>query len=366
METLDDLRARHGSIFQRRPGVFYVSEPAEAKAVLANTGSRYREHSDFFQTSKGILGPRSAQQEIGRAARNLLRDHWIARSDRLAAAVERGIGPESRWPDAGNLFLYKCFRDVLVPRGALSPLLDQVVRYAVLAGARDRRSVLSRAVLRGRVRRALVAELSRRRTRGVRVPADLLDVLAAGAPGEDLVRLAEVYLSFLFAVTGSTGFLLGWSVYLLGTEPEAGGDLAGVVREALRLWPVAWNFGRFPVEPHRLVGTEVTTSDEVVVCGYLVHRDDRFWPDPGKFRPARWSAGMPRGGAEAFIPFGWGTHTCVAAGLAVQVVEDVLRLLPPAELWRVDAHHHRPHIAAALAPPDFTLCTNGSRTGGGR
>ncbi|NUT51958.1 MAG: cytochrome P450 [Saccharothrix sp.] len=370
LETLDDLRARHGPIFQRRPGVLYVSEPAEAKAVLANTGSRYREHSDFFQTGEGVFGPRSAQQEIGRLARNLLRDHWAARSDRLAALVEREVGPESRWPDAGNLLLYKCFRDVLVPEGELGRVVDQVVRHAVLAGARERRSVLARTLLRRRIRRALVAELTLRRARGVRTPGDLLDVLAAAAPDDasrtTLVQLAEVYLSFLFAVTGSTGFLLGWSVYLLGTEPGAGGDLAGVVREALRLWPVAWNFGRFPAEPHRLAGTGVTTSDEVVVCSYLVHRDSRFWPDPDKFLPGRWSDGMPPGGAEAFIPFGWGAHTCVAAGFAVTVVEDVLRLLPPAERWRVDARGHRPHVAAALAPPDFTLRTNGARTRRGR
>ncbi|MFI9812639.1 cytochrome P450 [Saccharothrix variisporea] len=367
LETLDDLRARHGPIFRRGPGVLYVSEPAEAKAVLANTGSRYREHSDFFQTSKGVLGPRSTQQEIGRVARTLLRDHWVARSDRLAAIVERGIGPDSRWPDAGNLLLYTCFRDVLAPEGELRGLVDQVVRHAVLAGARDRRSVLSRAVLRRRVRRGLVVELSRRRTRGVRTPRDLLDVLAAAAPeGTVPAQLAEVYLSFLFAVTGSTGFLLGWSVYLLGTEPGAGGDLAGVVREALRLWPVAWNFGRFPAEPHRLAGTEVTTSDEVVVCGYLVHRDSRFWPDPTAFRPDRWSGGLPPGAAEAYIPFGWGAHTCVAAGFAMTVVEDVLRLLPPFERWRVEAHRHRPHVAAALAPPDFTLRTNGARESGRR
>lgn len=347
--------------------MLYVSEPAEAKAVLANTGSRYREHSDFFQTSKGVFGPRSTQQEIGRVARNLLRDHWVARSDRLAAIVEREIGPESRWPDAGNLVLYQCFRDVLVPEGELRPLVDRVVRHAVLAGARDRRSVLARALLRRGIRRGLVAELSLRRTQEVKAPRDLLDVLAAAATDNTaLVRLAEVYLSFLFAVTGSTGFLLGWSVYLLGTEPEARGDLTGVVREALRLWPVAWNFGRFPTRPHRLAGTEVTTSDEVVVCGYLVHRDSRFWPDPDEFRPDRWSDGVPPGGAEAYIPFGWGTHSCVAAGFAVKVVEDVLRLLPPVQRWRVETHRHRPHVAAALAPPDFTLRTNGARTRRGR
>ncbi|QQQ74091.1 cytochrome P450 [Saccharothrix sp. 6-C] len=370
LETLDELRARHGPIFRRGPGVLYVAEPAEAKAVLANTGARYREHSDFFRTGNGDFGPRSAQQEIGRVARNLLRDHWAARSDRLAATVEREIGPDSRWPDAGNLLLYACFREVLTPEGDLRRLVDQVVRHAVLAGARDRRSTWSRAVLRHRVRRALVAELALRRTGDAREPADLLDVLAAAAPADSSrtaqARLAEVFLSFLFAVTGSTGFLLGWSVYLLGAHPRAGGDLAGVVREALRLWPVAWNFGRFPAEPHRLGATEVTTSDEVVVCGYLVHRDSRFWPDPHEFLPQRWSAGVPHGGAEAFIPFGWGAHTCVAAGFAVHVVEDVLRALPPAEGWRVEARGHRPHIAAALAPPDFTLRANGARTRRGR
>ncbi|MBM7810086.1 cytochrome P450 [Saccharothrix algeriensis] len=370
LERLDDLRARHGPIFRRGPGVLYVGEPAAAKAVLANTGSRYREHSDFFRTGRGTFGPRSAQQEVGRAARNLLGEHWTARSDRLAATVERVIGPESRWPDAGNLLFHQCFRDVLTPEGELRGLVDQVVRHAVSAGARDRRSVLSRAVLRSRVRRALVAELSRRRARPARSPADLLDVLAAAAPGASSrtaqAQLAEVFLSFLFAVTGSTGFLLGWSVYLLGANPAAGGDLTGVVREALRLRPVAWNFGRSPAEPHRLAGFEVTTSDEVVVCSYLVHRDSRFWPDPDEFLPQRWSAGAPRGDAEAFIPFGWGAHTCVAAGFAVRLVEDVLRLLPPARRWRVEAHRRRPHVAAALAPPEFTLRTNSAPTGRGR
>lgn len=350
--------------------MLYVAEPAAAKDVLANTGSRYREHSDFFQTSKGVFGPRSAQQEIGRVARNLLRDHWTSQSGRLAATVQQAIGSASRWPDAGNLLLYSCFRDVLVPPGELRQLVDQVVRHAVLAGARDRRPMLSRTVLRNRVRRALVAELSRRHTRTPRAPADLLDVLAAAVPDGSshtaLTQLSEVFLSFLFAVAGSTGFLLGWSVYLMGTEPEADGEPAGVVREALRLWPVAWNFGRSPVEPHQLGDVPVTTADEVVVCSYLVHRDSRFWPDPDKFSPGRWSAGMPPGGAEAFIPFGWGPHTCVAAGFSVQVVEDVLRLLPPADHWQVELHQHRPHVAAALAPPDFTLRTSGFRTGGGR
>jgi hypothetical protein len=349
LEVLDDLRDRHGPIFRRRPGVIYVGEPATAKAVLANADAYYREQSDFFQTSKGPFGSRSTQEEIGRVTRNLLHDHW-------ARGASISLAPVSNWPDAGNLLLHQCFRDVLA-RGDLHGLVDQVVRHAVLTGAR--RPPLSRAMLRTQVRRTLVAELSRRRASLVLQPADVLDVLAAAAPDGTsygtLAQLSEVFLSCVYSVTGSLGFLLGWSVYLQGTASDRAADPAGVVREALRLWPVNWHFGRSPNKPHHLGELAVTPADEVVVCGYLVHRDDRFWPEPGEFRPQRWLDGVPRGGTEAFIPFGWGPHTCVAGTFAMRVVEDILRRLPPADRWHIEPHHARPHIAATLSPPDFTL-----------
>lgn len=364
LEVLAELRARHGDVFRRRPGVLYVGDPVVAKTVLANADGSYRERSDFFHTSKGVFGPRAAQQELGRAARNLLRDHWTRHSPALPATVARVLGPASRWPDAGNLLLHHCFRDALVRpvgSGELRHLVDQVVRHAILTGARERR--VSRASLRPRVRKALVAELARRRVGRTGEPADLLDVLAGAEPtGSSYaawVQLAEVFLSCVYSVVGSMGFLLGWSVYLLGTEPGAGTDPAWAVREALRLWPVTWNLGRSPVRDHQLGDVEVSATDEVVVCSYLVHRDGRFWSDPDDFRPARWAAGSSSG-ADAFIPFGWGPHTCAAAGIVVDLVADVLRAMPPVPRWDLDPHRDRPHVGAALVPPEFTLrLTNG-------
>jgi cytochrome P450 len=349
LQALDDLRARGGPVFRRRPGVLYVAEPATAKAVLADDGGRYHDHSDFFRTSKGVFGPPEVQQEIGRAASDLLRDHWTRHTIDPVPA----LGPVSHWPDAGNLLLYHCFRDVLGPRGELRQLVDQVVRQAVLVGTPERR--VPRTVLRTNVRKALVAELSRRRARGTGTPRDLLDVLAAAAHGgpsyATLVELSEVFLSCVLSIAGSLGFLLGWSVYLLGTTPDADPTPAHVVQEALRLWPVRWNLGRSPAVPHQLGDVEVTTADEVVVCPYLVHRDEHHWPEPDTFRPERWSDHP----TEAFIPFGWGRHTCAAAGFAVPLVGDILRLLPPADRWRVEPHEDRPHVGAMLAPPRFTL-----------
>lgn len=345
LETIDELRARHGPIFPRRPGVVYVADPATAKAILTDEDGRYQAHSDFFQT--GSREPRSALREIGLAARDLLHDHWM----RLPATPV----PDqlvSRWPDAGNLLLYNSFRDVLVPPGELRPLIEQVVRHAVLASPHQSRVPMT--LLRTRVRKALVSELSRRRSSGRR--QNLLDILAATAPASSytaLARLSEVYLSFVFAVAGWLGFTLGWSIYLLGTNPGTMAGSADAVREALRLWPVRWQFNRRPTEPHRLGDLQVTPADEVVVCGYLVHRDEKSWPDAETFRPTRWSTTTPTGAEEAFIPFGAGPNSCMAADLTVDIVADILRMLP--NHWRIDPHEDRPHIAATLAPPTYTL-----------
>jgi cytochrome P450 len=181
-------------------------------------------------------------------------------------------------------------------------------------------------------------------------PVDLIDVVAA-APGPPS-ELAEVFLSFLFAIAGSVGFVFGWSLWLLGTHPRTAAEPAWVVQEALRLWPVAWMLGRRPTRPHAVAGIEVTPLDQVVVCPYLVHRHPRYWRDPGSFRPERWGESPDY---QAFIPFGWGPHTCVAGSLSVQLVEELLKILVDGYELTVTPKDYRPCVGPALAPPRFTL-----------
>ncbi len=344
-------------MFIRRPGEIYVADPEIAKEVLGNETGRYREHSDFFQTRTGMFGPRSAQLEIGREARLLLLRYVQERAGALPALVaERVTASSGPWPDAGNRLLFEHFRGALLgdaPSAALSGTVEQVIERAVLAGARDRHSRLARAWFRARVRRVLAAEIAARRARVQGPPADLLDVVArVGTPSD--AELAEVYLSFLFAIVGSVGFLLGWSLYLLGTSDSRAEPVnpAWVVREASRLWPVAWLFGRKPARAHECGGIAVTPADEVVVCGYLVHRDPRHWSDPDEFRPGRWASVS---GQRAYLPFGWGPHACTGAGVATRTVEAIVGAITSAHRLEAVAPDPRPQLAAALAPPRFTL-----------
>ncbi len=332
-----------------------VADPAAARAVLINGEGLYEPHSDFFHTRKGFFGPRSLQERIGRSARSLLRAYLAAHADELPETVGR-LGPASEWPDAGNHLIYRHLAPVLVAPDSPASLrrtLDEIVERSVLAGARQRRSWLSRQVFRFRALRELARAVESRRHRSAAEPADLLDAVVGSAAAKvPAAELAEVFVSFVFAAAGSVGFALGWSVYLLGTNPRPGIEPAWVVREALRLWPVAWMLARSAAQEHQVAGQAVTPGDQVVACPYLIHRHPGYWDDPAAFRPERWATVDDH---QAFLPFGWGPHRCVAAALSLQLVEDVLRILLDGYRWSITPHDTRPGLGSALAPPRFTL-----------
>jgi cytochrome P450 len=358
LARLAELRERHGGVFPGRSGQLYVADPAIARAVLGNAGGRFREHSDFFRIRGGTFGPRSAQVEVGRAVRQLLHRHHRASAGTLPELVDRHLVPRSTWPDAGNHLLFDYTRDLLVGKDPSPALLDtvhEIVDRAVLAGARDRYSMVARARFRARVMRVLASELAARR-RNSRGDDDLFDVLARHAPPDTPDRdLAEVYLSGLFAMVGSVGFLFGWAMFLAATHGTGHGfhEPARVVREALRLWPVAWLFARRPARAGELGGVAVAKDDDVRVCGYLVHRDPDHWSAPDEYRPERWAA--PDKPTDAFIPFGWGPHACTGAAASMRIVEALVGIVGDGYRLDVTVTDPRPHVAAALAPPRFTL-----------
>ncbi|WP_203907132.1 cytochrome P450 [Rhizocola hellebori] len=355
LELLETRFAEDGDLFTVASGGLYVADPWHAKQILANAEGHYVEHSDFFHTSAGVLGPREIQQRIGREARELLAGFIQSSAGRLDGLVESHLWPSSRLPDAANHLLADYFRPALLATHTSSRLpaaLTDVVKHAVLAGARERRRRWQRALLRRRAHGLLAAEIvARRRESGP--AADLLGVVAlATAPTHPPEQAGEVFLSLLFATTGSVGFLLAWSLFLLGQhEPPGQIPLSATVREALRLWPVAWLFGRVAARRHRIGPAVVEPGETVSVCTYLVHRHPAHWPEPNTFQPQRWGGANP----AAFLPFGWGPHACTGAALSLGLVEELLRVITDRYHLSVAVDDPRPHTGPALAPPEFVL-----------
>ena len=365
---LDRVYPASGHAFWLPGRQLCLAEPEAARAVLTNAEGLFEEHSDFFFTRKGIFGPRRAQEQIGRGSRSLLRDFLADRSSALEESVERHLVPTSDWPDAGNRLIFDHLAEVL-----LSPespevarrTLGRIVERAVMAGAPTRHSAPSRLWFRLRMRRHLGREIRRRLALANpgsapgRGPEDLLGVVLEAAGGDvPESQLLEVFLSFVFAIAGSVAFSLGWSLLLLGSHRTTNPRPAWVAREALRLWPVAWMLGRRPKVRQEVAGVEVGPDDAVTVCPYLVHRNPDHWPEPTRFQPERWSR-VQR--SQAYLPFGWGPHTCVAASLSLRLVEEVLEIVQSRFRLEVREFGARPHMGPALAPPRFRL-TLGTRS----
>jgi cytochrome P450 len=161
---------------------------------------------------------------------------------------------------------------------------------------------------------------------------------------------------FLFAVAGSVGFTLGWAIYLLGTQPpDAPAEQTPpewIVREALRLWPIAWQLARRPATTHEVAGVEVTPRHHVLVSPYVTHRHPAYWSEPERFRPERWEDASAH---RAFLPFGWGPHTCAAAALTLELLRDVLAVLLRDYRLSVSPGSGAPFTGPSLAPPRFEL-----------
>lgn len=360
---LDAHDPDQGPVVRTGPGEYLLGDPVGARDVLRNETGDYDEHSDFFHTRYGLFQPREARLEIRREARALLRADLLARPPGdVKAFVAAQLPAASEWPDAGNRLVHRYLSSVLLAPdspASLRRLLNRIVERAVLAGAKARQPRWRRMLLQFDTTLRLSHAIEARQAQTDAPPRDLLDVVArSGAkwiePGERLDELSEVYLSLLFAVAGSVGFVLAWSLYLSATHPMRDVPPEWRVQETLRLWPVAWQLGRHPSTAHRVSGVEVGPSDEVVVCPYLVHRHPAYWDRPTAFEPERWAA--PEAWRNpAFIPFGHGPHRCVAADLATGLVGDMLDAILGSHIVSVQVRDPRPTVAAAMAPPPFRL-----------
>ncbi|HEY0075737.1 MAG TPA: cytochrome P450 [Abditibacteriaceae bacterium] len=106
-----------------------------------------------------------------------------------------------------------------------------------------------------------------------------------------------------------------------------------VFAEAMRLYPPAWALGRRSINDCEIMGYPIPKDSLVLVSQWVMHRDERFWPEPLKFDPERFTeeakAARPK---FAYFPFGSGPRTCI--GEAFAWMEGALLIATLAQKWR--------------------------------
>jgi len=125
-----------------------------------------------------------------------------------------------------------------------------------------------------------------------------------------------------------------------------------VLNETLRLYPPAYVLPRVCAEPMSLGGYRVEPGAEVWLWVYFMHHDARWFDEPERFRPERFS---PEAEAarrpSTFIPFGAGSRACVGRHFAeLEATLCLAGLLRRFRLQLVSPRTVRIHPRITLAP----------------
>ena len=176
---------------------------------------------------------------------------------------------------------------------------------------------------------------------------DLLSMLVQAQDADDGTRmtprqLRDEVMTIFLAGHETTAVTLSWTWYLLAQHPEvrarldaelraaldgrppAAEDLprltytAAIVSESLRLFPPAYGLGRQAAGATTLGGYPIPRGDIVIAPTWVVHRDRRWFDEPGEFRPERWADDLARRLPRfAYFPFGGGPRQCIGNTFAL-------------------------------------------------
>lgn len=192
---------------------------------------------------------------------------------------------------------------------------------------------------------------------------DLLSMLL-GARDEDGSAMSDQQvrdeaLTLFLAGHDTTANTLSWTWYLLSQHPEvearfldelkrvlngrtpSAADVPKLVytemvfSEATRLYPPGYLLSRTALSDDRLpCGVGIPAGADVWLCPYVTHRDSRFFPDPERFDPERFSEKSKKDRHPyAYFPFGGGSKMCIGESFAK--MEGVLLLAAIAQRFKM-------------------------------
>jgi cytochrome P450 len=209
----------------------------------------------------------------------------------------------------------------------------------------------------------------------------LLDLMLAAAPAaaenkSAASALRDQVITIFLAGYETVANALSWTWYLLSQNPECerrlhdeiDRELAGrlptfddvprlryvemVMAESLRLYPPAWAMGRYARSDFQLGEYFLPAKTTVLMSQFVTHRDPRYFPDPMRFDPERFTLEAKlRRTKFTYFPFGAGVRQCI--GEAFAWMEGVLLLATLAQKWKlslVPGHVVEPEPLITLRP----------------
>jgi len=207
----------------------------------------------------------------------------------------------------------------------------------------------------------------------------LLDLMLAASPDRTAASeksLRDQVITIFLAGYETVANALAWTWYLLSENPECerkfheeiDRELSGippryddlprlryvemVFAESMRLYPPAWAMGRYAQHDFRLGEFFLPAKTTILTSQFVLHRDPRFFPDPLRFDPERFTPeAKSRRMKFTYFPFGAGARQCIGESFAW--MEGVLLLATLGQKWKlklVPGHPVEPQPLITLRP----------------
>jgi cytochrome P450 len=207
----------------------------------------------------------------------------------------------------------------------------------------------------------------------------LLDLMLAASPDrspESERSLRDQVITIFLAGYETVANALVWTWYLLSQNPEcqrrfhdeidrllqgrlpAYDDLPRlrylemVLAESMRLYPPAWAMGRYARADFQLGEFFLPAKTTLLISQFITHRDPRFFPDPLRFDPERFTPEAKASRLKfTYFPFGAGTRQCIGESFAW--MEGVLLLATIGQKWSLhllQGHPVEPQPLITLRP----------------
>lgn len=203
----------------------------------------------------------------------------------------------------------------------------------------------------------------RARRDSAEVASDLLSLLIHAkyddGTGMNNKQIHEEALTLLITGYETIGEALAWTWYLLAQHQDVESNLvqelseilagrmpcaedlprlrytAMVLAESMRLYPPTWIFVRMARHDDTLPsGVTIPTESKLYLCPYVMQRNPRYFPDPERFDPERFSETAKKARPRfSYFPFGAGPRVCI--GEAFAKMEGVLILAMVAQRFAV-------------------------------
>ena len=225
----------------------------------------------------------------------------------------------------------------------------------------------------------IVDEILERGRAAAHSSTGLLSILLEAHDPADAVQVQELrdnVTTLLAASSETSGMALSWTWYLLAKHPHVARKLSEEIRsvlshrrpgfdelheltytrmvidEALRLYPPAWVIARTAQTDDQVCGFRIPAGASVYASAWVTHRSSRYWEDPEKFDPERFSPAHRLGRhTYAYYPFGGGPRTCIG---------DQFSLLAQTLALAMSMQRFRLRIDAEVVPEGlFTLRPRG-------